>query len=370
MDGGPMVLMGIDAEDGGPNGHGPIENYVDIVNSILTNVTNGGAGILVIGGGKNPSDHVTTFWKAIEARTDIDVTFINGTDIANQNFNDFAMLAVVSSVGETPSGGLTQLENNILATRQNDIKNFINNGGGLLGFSQSDLMNPYAYLAIVGSFLVNINLAYENIVTTGMGAAIGINDDLDICCWHDEFIEYPSFLNILATNPISGLPSAIGGRSVVIPTGCPIANPQTCCQHVIEFKTQLVPPALVNSVSTRVFFAEDPIVEDVCPEKVIICGKLVKEITYTQVNRNGVQRENTLTDERSFQCIIDREDANEGDEFEVVGAAVLCQGAPVLMNRGTRPNLDGTGKVDVFWRLREKDIVKVCIRKRVLEGSS
>lgn len=39
--------MGIDAEDGGPGGHGPITTYEDVVNSILSNVTNGGSGILV-----------------------------------------------------------------------------------------------------------------------------------------------------------------------------------------------------------------------------------------------------------------------------------------------------------------------------------
>ncbi|WP_053075038.1 hypothetical protein [Ornithinibacillus californiensis] len=370
MAGGPIVLMGIDAEDGGPGGHGPISNYIDVVNSILANVTNGGSGILVIGGGKNPTDNVTAFWDAIGANTGVTVSYVNGANIATQSFSGFSMIAVVSSVGETASGGLTQAENDLLATRQSDIANFVNNGGGLIGFSQTGFINPYAYLAIVGTFTVNINLSYDNITPTAAGMSIGISDDLDICCWHDEYVTFPSFLSVLATNPITGNASAIGGQSVVIPTGCPVANPQTCCQHVIEFKTQLVPPALGNSVSTRVFFAEDPIVEDVCPEKVIICGKLVKEITYTQVDRNGVQSENTLTDERSFQCVIDREDANEGDEFEVVGAAVLCQGAPVLMNRGTRPSIAGTGEVDVYWRLREKDIVKVCIRKRVLEGSN
>ncbi|MFK4998901.1 hypothetical protein ACI2OX_21215 [Bacillus sp. N9] len=52
MAGGPLILMGIDAEDGGVNGHGPIANYIQVVNSILSNVSNGGSGILVIGGGK------------------------------------------------------------------------------------------------------------------------------------------------------------------------------------------------------------------------------------------------------------------------------------------------------------------------------
>ena len=363
MAGGPLVLMGIDAEDGGVGGHGPIANYIQVVNSILGNVSNGGSGILVIGGGKNPADNVTTFWDAIGIGTGETVTYVNGASIATQSFAGFAMLGIVSGEEETPSGGLTQAENNILATRQPDIAAFINNGGGLLGFSQTGFTNPYAYLASVGAFIVNTGLAYDNITPTTEGNAIGITDALDICCWHDEYVTFPTFLNLLATNTATGIAAAIGGQQVIVPTGCPIPNPQTCCQVVIEFKTQLVPPALANSVTTRVFFSQPPVIEDVCPEKVIICGKLTKEITYTTVDANGVQNTNTLTDERPFQCFIDRDDANEGDEFDVVGYAVLCEGAPKLQNSATRPGPGGVGSVNVFWKVTEKDVVKVCIRK-------
>ncbi|MFD1038938.1 hypothetical protein ACFQ3N_11125 [Virgibacillus byunsanensis] len=151
-------------------------------------------------------------------------------------------------------------------------------------------------------------------------------------------------------------------------TVCPIPNPQTCCQHVVEFKTQIVPPTLggIENVETDVFFSDPPVVEDVCPEKVIICGKLTKVIRYTAVADDGAQTQNMLTDERSFQCVIDRDDANEGDEFDVVGFDVLCEGTPRLQNRGTRPvGASSTGTVNVFWKLLEKDIIKVCIRKHI-----
>ena len=68
MSGGPVVLMGIDAEDGGPGGHGPLAVYANVVSSILADVTNGGSGILVIGGGKDttpPVDDVTGFWDQV-----------------------------------------------------------------------------------------------------------------------------------------------------------------------------------------------------------------------------------------------------------------------------------------------------------------
>jgi hypothetical protein len=147
-------------------------------------------------------------------------------------------------------------------------------------------------------------------------------------------------------------------------TQCPIPNPQTCCQVVVEFKTQLVPPALATKpVLTEVFFSQPPIVEDVCPEKVIICGKLTKKITYTAVDEQGNQCPKVICDERAFQCFIDRDDASEGDLFKVCGFAVLCEGAPRLLNQGSRPGPGGVGSVDVFWKMTEKDIVKVCIRK-------
>ena len=39
VSGGPVVLMGIDAEDGGPGGHGPIAVYASVVNDILANAS-------------------------------------------------------------------------------------------------------------------------------------------------------------------------------------------------------------------------------------------------------------------------------------------------------------------------------------------
>jgi hypothetical protein len=137
----------------------------------------------------------------------------------------------------------------------------------------------------------------------------------------------------------------------------------------VEFKTQLVSPALASAdVVTRVFFSEDPVVEMVCPEKVVICGKVTKEITYTPVNGDGTVSDmpKVIHDERSFQCVIERDDANEGDRYDIVGFDILCEGMPRLQNKGTRPGAASTSAaVDVFWRLVEKDIIKVCIRKQV-----
>lgn len=116
---GPIVLMGIDDEDGfgGQNAHGDIANYVNVVTTILANVKNGGSGILVIGGGKsNPAsptanDFPTKFWTEIGHDTGQTITFVNkqsnANAIANRSFAGFAMLAIVGDEGNTPRG-LTQ----------------------------------------------------------------------------------------------------------------------------------------------------------------------------------------------------------------------------------------------------------------------
>lgn len=218
--GGPVVLMGIDAEDGGPGGHGPTAVYQSVVDSVLSTASNGGTGILVIGAGKGTACSGTdAFWNAINGSK----TYLNGASkIANQPFSGFAMLAVVSDESNTPCGGLTQAEHDALAARQADVAAFVNAGGGLLGFS-SDFANPYAYVAGLGSFSIATGLSYDNITPTAGGSAIGISDALDVCCWHDEYLSFPSFLSVLASNAADGNAAAIGGRNVVIPVGITLA---------------------------------------------------------------------------------------------------------------------------------------------------
>ncbi|WP_096271687.1 hypothetical protein [Paucisalibacillus globulus] len=216
MDGGPIVLMGIDAEDYSQGGyHGPISSYATIVSSVLNNVTNDGGGILVIGGGKDRFDDVTRFWNAVSLDINQTVSFANGDGIANISFSQFALLAIASSITSTPSGGLTQEENKLLVSRKKDIAKFVNTGGGLIGFSQTGLTKPYAYLTNIGKFRVNTNLNYDNITSTPAGRSIGIaNSNLDIAIWHDEYVTFPSFLHVLAINNSTGKAAAIGGRSV------------------------------------------------------------------------------------------------------------------------------------------------------------
>lgn len=217
--GGPIILMGIDAEDGGPGAHGPIANYTSITNSVLSNVTNGGSGIVVFGGDTAPcggTSDVQDFWDAIGTATSQTVTYVIGAaNVATQSLAGKAVIAVASDVTNTFCGGLTQAEHDALTLRQTDIAAFVNGGGGLIAFT-SDFATPYAWIASVGSLTVTTGLNYDNITPTAAGTAIGVTDDLDVFAWHDIYDTYPAFLQVLATEASGGGVAALGGASVII----------------------------------------------------------------------------------------------------------------------------------------------------------
>lgn len=141
---------------------------------------------------------------------------------------------------------------------------------------------------------------------------------------------------------------------------CPIlvANPQSCCQVMVEGRTQLVPPALRDKpiVHEDAVYAK---IEKVCPEKVIISGFVRRTITYTALLDNGIEQEKEIVDDIPFHCAIDREDANEGDVFTITGTTILCEVFAQPENFGTHPKSNES----LAYKFVEKDIVKVCIRK-------
>lgn len=218
--GGPLAFMGIDAEDGGVGSHGPLSAYTGVTSDILANVLNGGDGILVIGGGKSGGDNVTSWWTALAASVGEPVTFANGAAIGSVGFDGYAMIGVASSVYQTGDGGLTQSENDLFAPRESDLVAFVNSGGGLLGLSQDGLFPRYPYLNSLGAFTIQTGRGDADVSATSEGAALGLTDfSLDVCCWHDGYESYPSFLLPLLVYSDSTA-AAIGGRNVVIARPC------------------------------------------------------------------------------------------------------------------------------------------------------
>jgi hypothetical protein len=237
--GGPVTLMGIDAEEQAGVGSHPVPgDYTRLINTMLSEVSAGRSGILVVGAGKpelecaNSPDYSKVFWDAVDTNITTDtIRYVNGQGnifetLTADYLSGFKMLAVASSDFEIASGcGLTDAENDALVAKKEVIKEFVNEGGALLGFTATGLTQPYGYISSLGTFSFRIGQLYDNITPTAEGSALGITDDaFDKCCWHDTFTAFPSFLKVLATsatsetvpNPFPGEAAAIGGRQVVI----------------------------------------------------------------------------------------------------------------------------------------------------------
>ena len=217
---GPVALLGIDAED---FSHPAPANYTTLMNDLYTTASNAGTGTLVIGGNKSAFDRVTIFWNAL-APTIGPITYVNGAAaISAQPFGAFRMIAVASDVVNTPSGGLTNAENEALSARAGHVVAFVNGGGALVGFSNARLTTPYGYLGGIGAFTFGLPPQQPNITPTVEGLAVGVTDALDGCCWHDSYLTFPSFLDVLAFYPnVSGQPAAaIGGEQVIVTSNCP-----------------------------------------------------------------------------------------------------------------------------------------------------
>ena len=225
--GGPVILMGLDSElVPGDSNHGPPEEHADMVASILDSVTNGGDGILALGGNPSSNSDIIDYWEedvGNDPMVDEDVTFVNGAeDIRNVDFDGYAMIGVISSTGQINSG-LTNSENDALIDRQGDIAAFVNSGGGFLGKTQDGMSDPWDYI----SPLVDIEPRSANnssITVTDDGKDLGLSQSgMDgWCCYHESFEEdsVPDFLNVLLRNPdqADDPPAAIGGDAVIIET--------------------------------------------------------------------------------------------------------------------------------------------------------
>lgn len=202
-----VVLLGVNAERAITENPALITNYETMLSKMLSFY--GNSNILVIGGGKNQRDEVTSFWRQVEKDLSLRITFVNGAKaIRNQPFSGFSLIAVTSSEAGTYSGGLTQYENDALAERQADLEVFLNNSGAILGFSQRGLANPYAYVPLtVGGVTAQEGQETSNITPTAEGLMFGLTDSLDKCCWQEEYDA--SFFEVLATNAGTGNPVAV-----------------------------------------------------------------------------------------------------------------------------------------------------------------
>ena len=190
--GGPVVLMGIDAEDGGIGGHGPVTVYQSVMRSIARRERRSGSAILVIGGGKTSTDNVTTFFREVARGARRRTRFLDGASrIRRIDFNRYAIVAIASSVSETSGGGLTQVENNALAARRRDLaRRFVNAGGGLRAVAVG-LQQPVRLSRSARVVPLERQPELQRHHADTPGTRIGITNALDVTAWHDELWRYP-----------------------------------------------------------------------------------------------------------------------------------------------------------------------------------
>ena len=139
--GGPVILMGLDSEQGaGSGGHSSVEDHASMVESLLEDVVNGGEGTLALGGSEDETNNVQPYWEEnIGENVEEEVTFVDSDDIETHSFDGYAMIGIASSTHLINTGpfqpdeGLTNEENGMVADRSGYIATFVNNGGGFLG---------------------------------------------------------------------------------------------------------------------------------------------------------------------------------------------------------------------------------------------
>ena len=231
--GGPVILMGLDSEFGsGVDFHGPPEEHAAMVAAMLEDVTNDGEGILVLGGDPVANERIVEYWEddvGNDPQVDEDVDFVHDISaMETVDFEGYALIGIVSGVGQILFG-LTNDQNDVLIDRAADIAAFVNDGGGLLGKTQDGLDEPYGYVDPFGELEVVTGVkgqgagGYEGIDLTEEGEALGLVEENwdDWCCWHDVYLEFPDFFDVLAYNDDDasdqqGEAAAIGGEQVVI----------------------------------------------------------------------------------------------------------------------------------------------------------
>jgi hypothetical protein len=224
--GGPVTLVGHDAED-----HGFEAVFAGLFDGLLADTTNDGVGILAIGA--DPGSTAGLWIESVASQMALPqvVTFVNDTDIATVDLFSYAILHVPSNILDTP-GGINPSEMTTLASRAADVADFVSLGGGLFSLTQGELPGAWDFLGYFGPVTtVEVGLdglcggdtePYDDITPTPEGEVAGITDEnLDVCCWQAVFSSYPGFLAVLATAreplcpELDGLPAILSGLGSV-----------------------------------------------------------------------------------------------------------------------------------------------------------
>lgn len=215
---GPVILSG-DAADS----HTTPGAYIELLQHVIANTTNGQTGILALGVDVDSPAAAWIVGVSASLPQPQALAFVNDETILAITLSGYAAIYVPSDSGTTP-GGISATENGYLAMRADDIAQFLNAGGGLLGLTQGTLEDPYAYLGtyapVQSSSVPGGECApeqsYDNVSATPTGVLLGVDDaGLDGCCWRGVFESFPPVLVALARANEPGCPGIDGEAALL-----------------------------------------------------------------------------------------------------------------------------------------------------------
>lgn len=293
--GGAVFLAGHDADD-----HGAEAVYSGLYDTLRSNVTNGGDGILSIGA--NPISDAGFWIQTVASFMAVPqpVTFITQGEILSTSFDGFAILHIPSDSGDT-FGGITPGENAMLTSRAADVGAFVNSGGGLFALTQGQLPDAYGWLGPVGAIStlsvgpmgdLPSGADFDDVTPTPEGAALGIDDsNLDGCCWHNVFTAFPAFLTVLAVanepqDPaFDGVPCVLGGTQVIVAATCIDIKPGSDPNAINPRNKGVIPVAAMGTSGFDVTTI-DPVTVRFGPDDASPAHRVM--IHFSDVNEDGI----------------------------------------------------------------------------------
>ncbi len=233
--GGPVLILGIDPENGSPGSHGPISAYRGMINVLQSQVSNGNNGLLIIGSGKPAPapPNLFNFWTAVaNVAPALPRNHVNGPAIASVDFSTYSIICIASD-DQNVNGGLTRAEWTALMTRKADLRKFINCGGAVFAMCAPDnYPDWYNYLTFPAAPLISYTTTIGGFSDVGLlpgASTVGqfgpftnlLGSSTDI--WHNTYTAYPAPLLPLARQIGTGRPTALGTTSLYV-NNAPIAS--------------------------------------------------------------------------------------------------------------------------------------------------
>ena len=219
---GKIFVSGQDSDD---SGHVSTSFGGQMLDFIGAGNTNGGSGILILGGYTGTSSTSINAWNGV-ANSGSGYTLTHASGAAAITAIDLSSYAAVfmGSDSVNTGGGITQTELNAINTRAADIATFVNDGGNLMALTQAGLSGAFGWFPL--GALTTSPISTANISQTANLAAAGFtatNAEISGDLFHNDFIGPAGFfgLDVLAVDNATGNAVILGGgvetRIVTVP---------------------------------------------------------------------------------------------------------------------------------------------------------